>query len=129
MDNEIITVEDIEHLVYTFYDKVRSDELIGPVFNDRIEDRWPEHLSKMIRFWQTVLLGQHTYQGAPFAPHATLPVEKKHFDRWLELFYENIDAQFTGEKVTEAKWRASKMAEMFQYKIAYFRSNNSKPLI
>ena len=129
MDNEILTVEDIEHLVYTFYDKVRSDELIGPVFNDRIEDRWPEHLSKMIRFWQTVLLGQHTYQGAPFAPHATLPVEKKHFDRWLELFYENIDAQFTGEKVTEAKWRASKMAEMFQYKIAYFRSNNSKPLI
>jgi len=129
MDNEILTLEDIEHLVYTFYDKVRSDELIGPVFNDRIEDRWPEHLSKMIRFWQTVLLGQHTYQGAPFAPHATLPVEKKHFDRWLELFYENIDAQFTGEKVTEAKWRASKMAEMFQYKIAYFRSNNSKPLI
>lgn len=127
--NEILELNDVETLVYTFYDKVKSDQLIGPIFNERIGDRWDEHLEKMVRFWQTVLLGQHTYHGAPFAPHAQLPVEKEHFDRWLQLFYLNIEEHFTGEKAKEALWRAEKMAEMFQYKIAYFRSGNAKPLI
>jgi len=126
---DIINLRDVETLVYTFYDKVKSDGLIGPIFNEKIKDNWDEHLAKMIRFWQTVLLGEHTYHGAPFAPHATLPVEKEHFDRWLLLFYENIGEQFKGPKAQEALWRAEKMAEMFQYKIAYFRANNSKPLI
>ena len=71
----------------------------------------------MVRFWQTVLLNEHTYQGSPFAPHADLPLEKEHFERWLALFYDNIDVHFTGEKVIEAKWRAAKMAEMFKNKI------------
>lgn len=83
---EIISVEDVRTLVHTFYEKVQSDELIGPIFNSRIEGRWPEHLEKMVRFWQTVLLNEHTYQGSPFAPHADLPVEKEHFERWLALF-------------------------------------------
>lgn len=83
---EIISVEDVRTLVHTFYEKVQSDELIGPIFNSRIEGRWPEHLEKMVRFWQTVLLNEHTYQGSPFAPHADLPLEKEHFERWLALF-------------------------------------------
>lgn len=126
---EIISVEDVRTLVHTFYEKVQSDDLIGPIFNSRMEGRWPEHLEKMVRFWQTVLLNEHTYQGAPFAPHAHLPIEKEHFERWLTLFYENIDLHFTGEKVIEAKWRAQKMAEMFQYKIDYYRNRPKKSLV
>jgi hemoglobin len=34
-----------------------------------------------------------------------------------------VDELFTGDKATEAKWRAEKMAEMFSHKIAYFRKN------
>jgi len=126
---EISDIEDIRELVHGFYSRIREDDLLGPVFNTRIGDRWPEHLDKMVRFWQTVLLSEHTYQGAPFAPHIHLPVEKEHFDHWLELFFETVDAHFTGTKAAEAKWRANKMAEMFQYKIAYFRSGQSSPLL
>ena len=126
---EIISVEDVRTLVHTFYEKVQSDELIGPIFNSRIEGRWPEHLEKMVRFWQTVLLNEHTYQGSPFAHHADLHLENEHFERWLALFYENIDVHFTGEKVIEAKWRAEKMAEMFKYKIDYYRNKPSKSII
>ncbi|HEV8082029.1 MAG TPA: group III truncated hemoglobin [Chitinophagaceae bacterium] len=68
---EIISLDDIKKLVDTFYDKVRRDQLIGPIFNGRIQDRWPQHLEKMYTFWQTVLLGEHTYFGTPFPPHAT----------------------------------------------------------
>lgn len=123
IEKEILNIDDIKLLVDSFYSKVKEDELLANIFNDRIQDRWPIHLEKMYRFWQTVLLDQHTYNGSPFAPHANLPVEKEHFDRWILLFYKTIDENFTGEKAKEAKWRAEKMAEMFQYKIQYYRNN------
>lgn len=129
MKKEILTIEDIKQLVDTFYAKVREDELLKDIFNNVISDRWPEHLEKLYKFWQTILLGEQTYFGSPFMPHANLPVERKHFERWLKLFYENIDAQFTGSKAQEAKWRADKMAEMFYSKIEYYRNNSQSPLL
>ncbi len=126
---DILTLDDVKLLVNTFYDKVREDELIGPIFNERIRDRWPEHLEKMYTFWQTVLLGEHTYYGSPFPPHAQLPVEHHHFQRWLSLFSKTLQELFTGEKAKEALWRADKMAEMFQYKIEHFKNNPMKSLM
>jgi hemoglobin len=126
---DILSLEDVKLLVDTFYGKVRNDELIGPIFDERIQDRWPEHLAKMYTFWQTVLLGEHTYYGSPFPPHARLPVEKEHFERWLSLFSETLKELFTGEIAEEAMWRANKMAEMFQFKIHHYRQNSTNSLI
>ncbi|TXJ22462.1 MAG: group III truncated hemoglobin [Chitinophagaceae bacterium] len=126
---DITTIEDIKLLVDTFYGKIRIDLLLGGIFNGVIKDRWPEHLEKMYRFWQTVLLDEHTYFGSPFPPHAELPVEQKHFDAWLKLWHETIDEHFTGAKADEAKWRGDKMAVMFLSKIEYYRNNSAKPLL
>ncbi|MEO5908444.1 MAG: group III truncated hemoglobin [Ginsengibacter sp.] len=126
---DILSLEDIKLLVDTFYGKVREDKLIGPVFDERIQDRWPQHLAKMYTFWQTVLLGEHTYYGSPFPPHAQLPVEQIHFERWLSLFAETLIELFSGEVAKEAIWRANKMAVMFQYKIEHYRNNPTKSLI
>lgn len=126
---DILSLEDVKLLVDTFYGKVREDELIGPIFDERIQDRWPEHLTKMYTFWQTILLGEHTYYGSPFPPHAKLPVEKIHFERWLTLFSETLNELFTGEIAEEAMWRANKMAEMFQFKIHHYRQNSTNSLI
>jgi len=120
---EILTLDDIKLLVDTFYQRIQGDELLGPIFNERIQHNWPIHLDKMYRFWQTVLLEQYTYNGRPFPPHAQLPVEPEHFTQWLALFTQTVDELFTGDKATEAKWRAGKMADMFQHKIAYLRNN------
>jgi hemoglobin len=120
---EILTIEDIKLLVDTFYQRIQTDKLLGPIFNEQIQDRWPIHLEKMYRFWQTVLLEEYTYNGAPFPPHAKLPVGHEHFAQWLELFTQTIDELFTGEKADEAKWRAGKMATMFMAKIEYFKNN------
>ena len=120
---DILTLEDVKKLVDTFYGKVQQDPLLAPIFNERIQDRWPEHLEKMYRFWQTVLLDEQTYSGSPFPPHAKLPVDASHFKEWMNLFTQTIDELFTGEKATEAKWRAGKMAEMFQFKIDHYRNN------
>jgi hemoglobin len=126
---DILTVEDVRNLVDTFYAKVREDDTLGPIFNERIQNHWPQHLEKLTRFWQTVLLEDHTYFGSPFPPHADLPVDHTHFARWLSIFSETIDELFEGEKAKEAKWRAGKMAEMFQYKIDYYRKQKGKNLI
>ncbi|MEO7175682.1 MAG: group III truncated hemoglobin, partial [Saprospiraceae bacterium] len=129
MTKEILRVEDVQLLVHSFYDKIRLDAMLGPIFNSIIEDRWPEHLDRMVRFWQTVLLDEHTYSGSPFMKHAQLPVGKEHFDQWLSLFFETVDKEFSGAKAEEAKLRAQKMAEMFQYKLEYIRTSGSKPLV
>lgn len=126
---DILTLEDIKKLVDVFYGKVKQDDLLAPIFNERIQDRWPQHLEKMYAFWQTVLLHQQAYHGSPFPPHAQLPINRSHFERWMQLFTSTVDSLFTGEKANEAKWRASKMAEMFQSKIEFYKEKNIKPLI
>lgn len=126
---DITTLDDIKLLVDSFYGKIRIDLLLGGIFNGVIKDRWPEHLEKMYTFWQTVLLEEHTYYGSPFLPHAKLPVDAEHFERWLMLFNETVDTFFEGDKATKAKWQGQRMAEMFLSKITYYRENNSTPLI
>jgi len=118
---DILKLDDVKLLVDTFYGKVREDELLAEIFNERIQDRWPMHLEKMYTFWQTLLLDEHTYFGGPFPPHATLPIDKVHFDRWLKLFFETLDENFAGPIADEAKWRANKMSDMFQFKISMIR--------
>ncbi|MCA0429636.1 MAG: group III truncated hemoglobin [Bacteroidetes bacterium] len=122
----IININDVKLLVDSFYAKVKEDDLLAKIFDDVIKDNWPFHLEKMYRFWQTILLDEHTYNGRPFVPHAKLPIDKIHFDRWLELFYLTVDENFVGEKAYEAKWRADKMAEMFLNKIKYYKNNPDK---
>jgi hemoglobin len=122
--DEITSINEIVLLVDSFYNKVKKDDLIGPIFDKVVQDNWPKHLDKMYRFWETVLLNNHTYHGSPFAPHAKLPISAEHFDRWLKLFIETLDENFVGEKAKEAKWRAEKMAEMFQYKHKHISNQN-----
>jgi len=129
MQRDIETLEDIQTLVHRFYGKIREDEVLGDIFNQVIQERWPEHLEKMVRFWQTVLLDEHSYFGSPFLPHARLPVDKAHFDHWVGLFNTTVDECFSGEKAEKAKWQGGRMAEMFNAKISYYRNNSSIPLL
>ncbi|MFP2997969.1 group III truncated hemoglobin [Spongiivirga sp. MCCC 1A20706] len=119
--NDIKEIKDIELMVNRFYSAVREDTMLGPIFNSIIQDKWDTHLDKMVRFWQTILLQEYTYKGSPFAPHRKLPIEANHFEQWLGHFNNCIDQHFKGPKADEAKLRAEKMAQMFQYKLA----NNS----
>lgn len=123
---DISTLDDIRLLVNTFYEKVQNDDLIGPIFNEKMIGRWPEHLEKMYRFWQTLLLEEHTYSGSPFPPHKHLPVNQSHFDRWMEIFTKTVDSLFVGKLAEEAKIRAANMAYMFNYKIEYFRNSGNQ---
>lgn len=75
----------IHGLVHSFYDQVRADPMLGPVFEARISD-WPPHLARMCAFWSSVVLMTGRYHGRPMQAHAPLPLGGTHFDRWLSLF-------------------------------------------
>src|SRR5690242_15870935 len=75
----------IEKLVRGFYERVRQDELLGPVFAAKIQD-WEPHLQKMFAFWSSVVLMSGRFHGNPMLKHAVLLIDARHFDRWLALF-------------------------------------------
>jgi len=124
--NDISDKEDVKLFVDSFYTKVREDDLIGPVFASKIAaDKWGAHLERMYSFWNTVLFSVRDYSGNPFSKHADLPVGEPHFTRWVKLFNETIDENFSGEIATDAKSRATKMGYLFQSKIEYIQSNKN----
>lgn len=122
--HDIETLDDVKLMVNTFYDRIRDNEVLGPIFNEKIQDRWPQHLEKMYRFWQTILLAEHTYNGAPFPPHARLPIDEGHFIIWVKTFSSTVDEFFSGPNAEEAKKRGSLMAAIFNSKLEYFKQHN-----
>ena len=82
-----IDEEMIERLIRAFYQRVQQDPLIGPVFAERIAD-WEPHLQQMFAFWSSVVLMSGRYHGQPMSKHLPLPIDGRHFDRWLALFEE-----------------------------------------
>ncbi len=118
--NDIQGRADIELLINSFYDKVKKDDKIGFIFNEIIGDDWSHHLPIMYAFWDMVLFTTPGYAGNPTRKHVDLsrkiPLHKEHFDRWLELWNETVDALFAGEKADEAKNRAMLMANLINMK-------------
>jgi hemoglobin len=114
---DIEDINDIRILVDDFYRKVRKDELLAPVFNERIS-HWQMHLDTMYRFWNAALFQVREYVGNPLAKHINLPVSGAHFERWVTLFYETLDERFEGPVADEAKRRSLIMANTFYSRIA-----------
>jgi hemoglobin len=80
----------IARLVDTFYDRVRQDDLIGPVFNAAVHD-WPAHKRTLTDFWCSVALRANRYRGNPMGVHRALSgIEEAHFQRWLALWRETV---------------------------------------
>ncbi|WP_020532862.1 group III truncated hemoglobin [Flexithrix dorotheae] len=113
---DITTDTDIKTMVNNFYLKVRKDELLGPVFNSKIQN-WDEHLPTMYKFWETLMFGKASYKGRPFPKHLPLDINGTHFAQWIALFCETVDENFKGEKAEEAKMRARSIAKVFQFKM------------
>jgi hemoglobin len=79
--------DDIARLVDRFYERVRTDAVLGRVFNPAVHD-WPEHKRLLTSFWASVVLREGSYRGNPMAAHRPHPIESVHFDHWLALWQE-----------------------------------------
>jgi len=112
---------EIEQLVNAFYERVRGDEVLAPIFNDIAGTDWVNHLPKMYSFWETVLFRTGNYRGNPLAAHARLvnltDMGRDKFDRWLTLFTSTVDALFSGERADHIKSCATDMANVIYSRI------------
>ncbi len=111
----------IEVLVRRFYEKVRADAMLGPVFEARIRD-WEPHLQRMCAFWSSVALMTGRYHGTPMAKHLPLPIDAEHFDRWLALFEETARETCPAKAADHFIERARRIAESLEIGIAGFNS-------
>jgi hemoglobin len=107
----------IDTLVRAFYGKIRKDPLLGPVFEARITD-WEPHLKRMCTFWSSVALMSGVYSGRPMEKHLPLPVDARHFDRWLALFEETANEVCPPAAAEHFIERAHRVAESLELGIA-----------
>ncbi|MCB1212542.1 MAG: group III truncated hemoglobin, partial [Verrucomicrobiales bacterium] len=112
---------DIIRLVDTFYERIRKDEKLGPIFNDIAKVNWATHLPKMYDFWDTVLFRSGTFRGDPLGVHARLvpwaDMGRASFEHWLVLFRQTVADLFEGTNATVIVRSAEDMANVIYSKI------------
>ena len=121
------TVDEIRDFVYRFYDRVRDDEQLGPIFNGHIQ-HWDTHLEKMVQFWSSMLLGTGTYNGTPMPKHVALPnLSGELFGRWLKHFNETMNTLENQALAQRADMFAQRIARSLWYGYQ-LHHNPDKPL-
>ena len=115
---DIQTRTDLETVLTAFYKQVFADVVIGPFFTEVVPIKLETHLPVITDFWEAVVLGTHSYRKNVMELHRHIhekaAIEKKHFDRWLQLFTQTIDAHFEGQNATLMKQRAVSIATLMQ---------------
>lgn len=119
MKKDIQNREDVHLLVCTFYQNIRIDNLLGPIFNKMIKkEEWPIHLDKLTDFWETNLFGIPKFKGNPTQKHIQTDaafnhtIDQVHFDRWLHIWGKTITNLFEGDLATRAQMAAHSIAQI-----------------
>ena len=123
---DIETRADCERLVLAFYEKAMADPVIGFIFVDVARLDLAAHAPRITSFWETILLGEKTYDGSPFAAHvplhAKVDLKQGHFERWLGLWFGTVDELFAGERANLAKVHALRVGQAFHQRLQSFPS-------
>src|SRR5690554_98024 len=131
---EIENRADVSQLVHSFYDKIRADEVLGPIFNAHLTDeQWPPHLEKLTDFWETNLFGIPKFKGKPPMGDRKLDlalnygVTREHFAHSLRLSFQTLDQLFVGKFAHRAKNAPRKMSTGLFMAISSQRPENNLP--
>lgn len=115
MKPDILTRDNIKHLIDQFYNKVQQDGLIGVYFTEVAKVDWNHHLPQMYDFWESILFSKNVFNGNPMRKHIELNEKRKldlaHFEHWLLLFHSTTDELFEGANATRIKEYAAIIKE------------------
>jgi hemoglobin len=115
-----VSEDGIRRLVDAFYDKVRLDAELAPIFLRAIPGDWQPHLTRMYAFWSSVMLTTGRYKGNPVVKHLVIPGIQPHlFERWLALFNETCGELFEDGVSEEFRAKAARIAESLKLALFY----------
>jgi hemoglobin len=124
---EPIDEQGLKRLVHLFYDRVREEEALAPVFDAAIAD-WSHHLEKMVDFWSSVMLTTGRYKGDPMQAHMRhghrIPSEM--FGRWLALWNQTTAEMMSPEVAAAMQAKAARIAQSLDLAI-HFRLPKAEP--
>jgi len=123
INQDITTAKDIDILVDAFYKKLTNQPQMAPFFHT-ID--LAHHLPRIKQFWRFALLNEAGYTTNVFEKHAHLPLDKIHFDIWVQLFCETVDEYFHGDTASEAKLRARSLGFTFATKMEHIRKQSNE---
>jgi hemoglobin len=110
----------IRHLIGSFYEKVRADPELGPIFERSIPGDWGPHLATMHDFWSSIMLTSGRYTGNPVAVHLRVEgIEPRLFGRWLKLFDETCRELFDDHVADAFRVKAARIAESLKLALFY----------
>ncbi len=116
-----VTETMIQRLVHAFYDRVRADPVLGPVFASQIAE-WDPHLARMCDFWSSVMLMTGRFKGAPMVVHVGVPgLRSEHFETWLGLFRETAREVCPAGAAEVFISKAEMIGQSLQLGLAYSR--------
>ena len=119
--NDISSRADIEILIRSFYEKVKTDPVIGYIFTEVVKMDWEHHIPVIVDFWETILLDNPVYKKNAMEVHYALnrkePLLPQHFERWISLFTTTVDESFQGKIADLAKTRARSIGGLMQHKM------------
>lgn len=117
----------ISALVRDFYDRVRSDARLGPIFASEIQGDWEPHLEKITDFWCSVILKNGAYSGRPVPAHLKLKqVREDDFDLWLGHFHKTVADRCPPEVAEVFVDRAERIARSLKLAM-FFRLERPMP--
>jgi hemoglobin len=121
-----ITEASLARLVDAFYARVRNDPLIGPLFNEAVDD-WTEHLDKLQAFWSSVMLTSGRYKGRPLPAHLKHSdrIGASEFARWLAIWKETTDELFDAPQAEALQHKAGRIAESLSLGIQFSRDREA----
>lgn len=111
-----LTAEIVRHVVIEFYNEIRRDEVLGPIFEEAIGSHWDEHIERIIQFWLTATRLGRGYDGRNFMPahlkHASIHADQ--LPRWLALFRQTAVERCSPECASVLIDIAERMAETLE---------------
>ncbi len=112
----------IRPLVEAFYERVRADPLLAPVFGAHVHD-WEDHHARLADFWSSILRTSGRYKGSPLALHLLHAdaMTPERFERWLALWRASSDELLPPPVAAVVQAKAARIAESFQLAIQYRR--------
>lgn len=118
---------DIARLVDRFYERVRVDPELGPVFAPAVDD-WDEHKRLLTAFWCSVALGARSYRGNPMAAHRPHPITAAHFGQWLALWEDTARAELPPAQAAQMIEYAQRIGRSLRHGLGIDARGRALPL-